>query len=84
MSETAWAAGFFEGEGCISLDRSRVTHRVKLSLNQVDPEPLRRFALWAETGAIHSRPKIVCSTKCSGRRFRRLNPDYRNHYPSYK
>lgn len=46
--DLAWAAGFFDGEGCISIPtrvRSRNRHGYTLSLyvGQVDPSPLRRF-----------------------------------------
>lgn len=42
--ELAWAAGFFDGEGCFSVDLSanrRLNPRAKI--NQVDPEVLHRF-----------------------------------------
>jgi hypothetical protein len=37
--ELAWAAGFFDGEGCTGL-RSR---GISVSVNQTDPRPLLRF-----------------------------------------
>lgn len=43
--ELAWAAGFFDGEGCVFLtkptDRSNL--RIRLSISQVDRECLDRF-----------------------------------------
>ena len=41
----AWAAGFFEGEGCISSCESRPRAACKLRINvaQVDAEPLNRL-----------------------------------------
>jgi hypothetical protein len=44
--EVAWAAGFFDGEGCVSLarpNRGRVVHGLVLSVRQVRREPLERF-----------------------------------------
>ncbi len=43
--ELAWAAGFFDGEGCTVLQRSKKHPRTYLytSLTQVNLEPLKRF-----------------------------------------
>ncbi len=43
--ELAWAAGFFDGEGCVTLSRSRAgdPQRLQMSVAQVDERPLRRF-----------------------------------------
>jgi hypothetical protein len=53
--ELAWAAGFFDGEGSVYLNRKRaiggttgreyIIHSPCLSVAQVDPRPLARFAL---------------------------------------
>lgn len=45
-TERAWAAGFFDGEGCISVQHDRRPGRrprLYLSIEQVDPRPLERF-----------------------------------------
>jgi hypothetical protein len=43
----AWSAGFFEGEGCISIVKSssqgRTIVQLRCAVEQVDPEPLRRL-----------------------------------------
>lgn len=42
--DLAWAAGFFDGEGCISIQRSgSLPHHLYLSVSQVDPRPLARL-----------------------------------------
>lgn len=38
--ELAWAAGFFDGEGCTTYD---VQHRLKVQIGQIDREVLDRF-----------------------------------------
>ena len=50
MTETdlAWAAGFVDGEGCISTpvrrrDRNRRDYSLSLYVGQVDPRPLQRL-----------------------------------------
>ena len=45
-TEIAWAAGFFDGEGCITHGRRHADGSVplRLALNQVDRRPLDRFA----------------------------------------
>lgn len=56
MSETdAWAAGLFEGEGCIHPRKDG--RNVVLSLKMTDEDVVRRFALWAGCGTqITARP----------------------------
>lgn len=50
--ETAWAAGFYEGEGCIvAVTR---TGALMFSIAQVNREPLERFAAWAQCGIVRS------------------------------
>jgi len=51
--ESAWAAGFYEGEGSISACGG---HRLILSVGQVEREPLERFAIAMPSGSI-SGPK---------------------------
>lgn len=46
--ETAWAAGFYEGEGCIAYCRGHLM----LTISQVNREPLDRFYRWAGTGTV--------------------------------
>src|SRR5215472_5877824 len=43
--ELAWAAGFFEGEGSFTLNRSRLQPRPQphLTISQVERAPLERF-----------------------------------------
>lgn len=52
-TELAWAAGFFDGEGCFYVKRRRKNSRVReagrvsvlaLNIRQNDPRPLDRFA----------------------------------------
>ena len=42
-TERAWAAGFFDGEGCISAYRSSGKRRIRLNVKQKDCRPLIRF-----------------------------------------
>ncbi len=54
--ETAWAAGLFEGEGCIHVGTQKGRWpRVVLTLGMTDRDVVERFALFAEVGAIHIR-----------------------------
>jgi hypothetical protein len=46
--ERAWAAGFFDGEGCVSVRRDKSIKHLSgrypvLSINQTDPKVLERF-----------------------------------------
>lgn len=48
VTERAWAAGFFDGEGCVSPHFDRRPGRtpaLQLSIEQNDPRPLERFAM---------------------------------------
>lgn len=47
--EVAWAAGFFEGEGTITMSGARLVCR----LNNTDPEPVYRFAQIVRFGEIY-------------------------------
>ena len=42
--QVAWAAGFFDGEGYVSI-ASRMDHSqyIKVGINHVDPRPLQKF-----------------------------------------
>lgn len=48
-AEWAWAAGLFEGEGCISI----VGRRVQLSLNMTDEDVVRRLHCVVGVGAVY-------------------------------
>lgn len=61
MSELAWAAGFFEGEGCVYLDipaslrkkNSTLLPYLRLNITQVDDRwPLDRFAAAVGRGIV--------------------------------
>jgi hypothetical protein len=41
--ELAWAAGFFDGEGCITHRRDRAWISIAMSVSQSDRQPLDRF-----------------------------------------
>ena len=61
-TEAAWAAGFFDGEGCTTINKSRPKERaldkarpqlgLRMSLAQVQIEPLIRFRDAVGVGAI--------------------------------
>ena len=53
-TELAWAAGFFDGEGCFSLN-AHASHRKTYAvaqMNQNDPRPLERFRLAVGVGSV--------------------------------
>ena len=55
--EIVWAAGFFDGEGCITYSASgspQATHKhyLRLIITQTDPEPLLRFAAAVGAGNV--------------------------------
>lgn len=58
--ELAWAAGFFDGEGSVSLHRDKRPGRspaLHLDIEQVDARPLARFRVAiGQLGAITLRP----------------------------
>jgi LAGLIDADG-like domain len=47
--ELAWAAGFFDGEGCISTSNKKY---LRISIPQADPRPLLRFQAAVGVGKI--------------------------------
>lgn len=73
-AEIAWAAGLFEGEGCInygtSMRRGREITRRRLNLEMKDEDVVRRFA--DVVGAGHIRPS---------KRRNRINRE--NHHDIY-
>jgi hypothetical protein len=42
--ELAWAAGFLDGEGCIRAKKTGSQPYLSITMPQVDPRPLQRFA----------------------------------------
>lgn len=42
-AETAYLAGFFDGEGTVFIQESRGRHYLRISVTQVNPEPLKLF-----------------------------------------
>jgi len=54
-TELAWAAGFFDGEGCVSVSRTLATAEpvIQLSVSQVQREPLDRFAAAVGVGKVY-------------------------------
>jgi hypothetical protein len=55
--ELAWAAGFFEGEGCVYIDKKGPYLRINLA--QVDdPYPLERFARAVGIGTVKGPHKL--------------------------
>ena len=51
--EIAWAAGFFDGEGCTTLARKGGNAHVRIVVMQKDPEVLHRFHAAVGVGAIY-------------------------------
>jgi hypothetical protein len=52
LKELAWAAGFYDGEGCTGVNRGNGHAYPLLQLNQTDQRPLARFARAVGQGAI--------------------------------
>lgn len=52
----AWAAGLFEGEGCIYRVHQGA-NRLALQLNMVDEDVVRRFAAIVGAGNVYPRPQ---------------------------
>lgn len=52
--ELAWAAGFFDGEGCFTItkDKNGVPAYARCSINQIHPEVLLRFQAAVELGKV--------------------------------
>jgi hypothetical protein len=51
-AERAWAAGFFDGEGCCSLRRSKGSLHISITIGQADPEVLEHFCSVVGAGAV--------------------------------
>lgn len=61
-AELAWAAGFFEGEGCVSVDRRGASPRLKLDCSQkYNRKILERFHAAVGVGKIHNKKAAVFS-----------------------
>jgi hypothetical protein len=58
--ELAWAAGLFEGEGCLSFVGRRGPHgrrNVRASLSMADADVVWRFASIMGTGSVYAQPR---------------------------
>lgn len=65
-AELAWAAGFFDGEGCVSVRNDRRpgrTPRLQLDIEQTDERPLVRFQAAVGRGRMTLRPSRAPSRK---------------------
>ena len=67
--KVAWAAGFFDGEGCVNLVpcRSRKSWRPGLQVGNVDRPSLEAFKDIVGVGKIYARRKVrryklICAT----------------------
>ena len=58
-TELAWAAGFFDGEGCISRKRAASSRSCSFSVSQNGFECLLRFRAALGLGKIYSSPGKV-------------------------
>jgi hypothetical protein len=43
IEDLAWAAGFFDGEGCVILRKAKNTYVVRISVSQVNPAPILKL-----------------------------------------
>lgn len=58
--DIAWAAGLFEGEGCIHLNRTRTGRYIQLALATTDRDVLDRFLRVMEVGQIYyKKPRLA-------------------------
>ena len=62
----AWAAGFFDGEGCIRINKARrkegrTTYNLQIFVRQVDPKPIYKLRDLFGFGAISYRERSVDS-----------------------
>jgi len=54
---TIWMAGFYEGEGYVSNDKSN-NNRIRLGIDQNDPTPLYKAQeIWG--GSVRARTRMV-------------------------
>jgi hypothetical protein len=62
--ELAWAAGLFDGEGCIFTANSQSRYGYpRMSMGQNDPEVLQRFASAVEAGTVLIRGTLTSAGK---------------------
>ena len=52
-AEVIWAAGFFDGEGCVSIARHKSGNHAIVVVGQVEPGPLHRFQSALGIGRIY-------------------------------
>lgn len=55
QTDIAWAAGLFEGEGCIFVARHRAIPQARLEMRITDKDVLERFVSIVDRGKIQSR-----------------------------
>ena len=41
--QLAWAAGFFDGEGCVIIRKAKKTYVIRITVTQVNPAPIKLF-----------------------------------------
>jgi hypothetical protein len=58
-TDIAWAAGFFDGEGCIRINKTKNQYILQIFVRQVDPKPIYKFQGVFSVGAINYREKSV-------------------------
>lgn len=67
--DAAWAAGFYEGEGCASINRPRGVPHLRITITQVNREPLERLlALFGGCITRKSKEQECWLWQASGRR----------------
>jgi hypothetical protein len=54
-TDLAWAAGFYDGEGCMSCAKCRDSHQVYIAIAQKDIRPLLKFQAIFGVGKIRPR-----------------------------
>lgn len=56
--DLAWAAGFFDGEGCILIRKSsKNAHAIRITISQVNPSPIKKFKDLFGGHISYQRPK---------------------------
>ena len=83
-TELAWAAGFFDGEGCTVVrrfkgnDKHRPQHYINVVVGQSEPTTLHRFCAAVGVGSVQGPWERAPSTKKDGSpSFRKPNWEYR-------
>ena len=62
--DLAWAAGFFDGEGCVTFNRSRGRNSIVVSIRQHHPEVLEKFARVVGVGKVSGPYKSGSGGDC--------------------